>query len=153
MKKRLTVLALAAAMLLGWSANASAIDFKAKGTWQFGYGVNNRYLSLKNSKGGKNSNDNFNGRQRIRQQIDFIASESLSGSLWFEIGHANYGQNSAGMALGGDGTTVKVRNAYLDWVVPNTDLRFRMGLQNTWLPSAAGGLDQKRSDQLSGQLP
>ena len=139
MKKRLTVLALAAAMLLGWSAGASAVDFKVKGTWQFGYGVNNRYLSMKNSQGGKNSNDNFNGRQRIRQQIDFVASESLSGSFWFEIGHANYGQSSAGMALGGDGTTVKVRNVYLDWVVPNTDLRFRMGLQNTWLPSAAGG--------------
>ena len=139
MKRKLCVLALAAAMLLGWSAPSSAVDFKVKGTWQFGAGVNNRYLSMKDTQGRKHSADTFNARQRIREQIDFIASESLSGSIWFEIGHANYGQNSAGMALGGDGTTVKVRNAYLDWTVPNTDLKFRMGLQNIWLPSAAGG--------------
>lgn len=140
MKNTYTVLALIAALLLGCSEQAAAVDFAVKGAWQFGYGVNSRYLSVDNRlTGKKNYSDNFNARQRIRMQLDFNASANLGGSLWLELGHANYGQANHGMALGGDGTGIKVRNAYLDWTVPDTALKFRMGLQNTWLPSAAGG--------------
>ena len=37
--KKLTTLALAAAMVMGAATCASAIDFKAKGQWQFGFNV------------------------------------------------------------------------------------------------------------------
>lgn len=138
--KKYTVWALAATILLAYPGVASAVDFSAKGQWQFGFGVNNRYLSTENRLTGKKpATDTFNARQRIRMQLDFAASQDLSGSLWFEVGHSNYGQSSHGMALGADATNIKVRNAYLDWVVPDSALKFRMGLQNTWLPSAAGG--------------
>ena len=73
-------------------------------------------------------------------QLDAVASESLSGTLYFEIGNQHWGKNSQGGALGADGTDViKVKRAYLDWLVPNTDLKFRMGLQGVTLPNKAGG--------------
>lgn len=140
MKKNYMALVLSVVLVGCFAGVASAVDITAKGLWQFGFGVNNRYLSETNRLTGKKpATDTFNGRQRIRTQFDFTASENLGGTLWFEIGHVNYGQAAHGMSLGGDGTTVKVRNAYLDWRVPDMDLKVRMGLQNTWLPSAAGG--------------
>ena len=46
---------------------------------------------------------------RLRTQIDVIASESLKGVMFFEIGHQNWGKSAQGAALGTDGKEVKVR--------------------------------------------
>ena len=43
------------------------------------------------------------------------------------------------LLLGADGKVVKVKNAYIDWMVPNTDLKLRMGLQAVAMPNVAGG--------------
>ena len=67
---------------------------------------------------------------RLRTQIDVIASESLKGVMFFEIGHQNWGKAAEGAALGTDGKVVKVRYNYVDWVIPQTDAKVRMGLQN-----------------------
>ena len=50
-----------------------------------------------------------------------------------------WGNAESGGALGADGKEVKVKNAYIDWMVPNTDLKLRMGLQAVALPNVAGG--------------
>ncbi|MBQ9536746.1 MAG: outer membrane homotrimeric porin [Desulfovibrionaceae bacterium] len=140
MKKHATIIFLAASIIFGSSASASAIDFKAKGEWRVAFGLGNATLH-----GGKGApkDDLFGATQRLRLQLDAVASENLSGRVWFEIGYTDWGKNgnggSAGGALGADGVTVKVKNAYLDWIVPDTDLKFRMGLQNFTLPNAAGG--------------
>ena len=34
---------------------------------------------------------------------------------------------------------MELRNAYIDWTVPNTDLKFRMGIQGLSMPNVAGG--------------
>lgn len=140
--KKLTTLALAAAMVMGAATCASAIDFKAKGQWQFGFNVGDATMTNKSLVGNgvhhTDTNDVFGARQRVRLQLDAVASEALSGTVFFEIGHQRWGQGSSGAAMGADDTVVKVRQAYLDWVVPQTDLKIRMGIQNLSLPNAAG---------------
>lgn len=136
--KKLTTLALAAAMVMGAATCASAIDFKAKGQWQFGFNVGDSTMANKTGDHHTNTNDIFGARQRVRLQLDAVASEALSGTVFFEIGHQRWGQGESGAAMGADGTVVKVRQAYLDWVVPQTDLKIRMGIQNLSLPNAAG---------------
>ena len=141
--KKLMTLALAAGMLFGAATGASAIDFKAKGQWLFGFGLANTDLTSKENNAKSDKGDDFSAVQRIRMQLDAVASESLSGTLYFEIGNQFWGDNTHGTgggALGADGTNaIKVKRAYLDWLVPNTDLKFRMGLQGVTLPNKAGG--------------
>ena len=137
--KRILTLMLAAAMTLGATSGAQAIDFKASGEWLMGLAAGDS--SLVQKEGGKHTdtNDVFGAGQRIRLQLDAVASEALSGTVFFEIGDQLWGNGESGAAMGADGQVVKVKNAYLDWVVPNTDLQIRMGLQAIAMPDAAGG--------------
>lgn len=137
--KRIMTLVLAAGLVFGAATGASAVDFNAKGQWIFGFGANDARFMQKDEKGKKKSNDIFQAAQRLRLQIDAVASESLSGTVYFEIGDTRWGRAADGGALGADGTVVEVRRAYIDWAVPQTDLKFRMGLQGVTLPNVAGG--------------
>ena len=146
--KRICTLLLAASMLLGVATGASAIDFKAKGQWLMGFaGGENQLINKKRTGNGPkeklNSNDKFAAQQRVRLQLDAVASESLSGTVFFEIGNQVWGSNRAGVgggALGADGANaIKIKRAYIDWMVPQTDLKFRMGIQGVTLPNKAGG--------------
>lgn len=132
--KKLATLLLAAGLIFGASQpQASATDFKASGIWDFNFEWNNTSF-YKSDKG-----DTFNAKQRLRTQIEAIASESLKGVLFLEIGDQNWGRASQGASIGTDGTVIEVRYSYIDWVVPNTDLKVRMGLQPIALPSFVGG--------------
>ena len=132
--KRIMTLFLAAGLVLGAAGAGNAADVKAKGTWDFAFGWSNS--SLKESNDGK---DYFKALQRLRTQVDFIASESLKGVVFFEIGDQHWGKASNGASLGTDGTVVEVRYSYIDWVVPNTDLKVRMGLQPVAFPGYVAG--------------
>ncbi len=140
--KRICTLLLCAGMLLGAATGAKAIDFKAKGQWLMGFSVADTNLLHKYRNGnreGKYSDDKFHAAQRVRLQLDAVASESLSGTVFFEIGTTNWGQADSGGALGADQKIVKLKRAYIDWMAPNTDLKVRMGVQGILLPNAAGG--------------
>ena len=138
MKKILTLM-LAAGMLLGAASGAKAIDFKASGEWLGGFGLGDGSLIKDVDNKKHHHDDTFNAGQRVRLQLDAVASESLSGTVFFEIGDQMWGNAESGGALGADGKEVKVKNAYIDWMVPNTDLKLRMGLQAVALPNVAGG--------------
>ncbi len=131
--KKICTLLLTAGMLIGAASGASAIDFKAKGQWIFGFGAVDTMWQ------GADGSDTFKAQQRVRLQIDAVASESLSGTVFFEIGDTTWGHSGSGGALGTDGKIVEVKRAYIDWYVPNTELSFRMGLQGVAMPSVAGG--------------
>jgi len=148
--KKIATLLLAAGLVFGVATGASAIDFKAKGQWimSFDYGQNGQFTGGNGRTGYSTSQDEFEANQRVRLQLDAVASESLSGTVFFEIGTQRWGnasgQNgntngsygSGGGALGADGNSaIKVKNAYLDWLVPQTDLKVRMGIQGMALPS------------------
>ncbi len=134
--KRIVTLMLAAMLVLGSVAGASAADIKAKGVWDFSF----EWLDNPDFQGednnGKNE-DTFGAAQRLRTQIDIIASENLRGVVYFEIGKTVWGREDG--ALGADGKSVKVKRSYLDWTVPNTDLMVRMGIQGLALPGAVAG--------------
>ena len=138
MKKILTLM-LAAGMLLGAASGAKAIDFKASGEWLVGFGLGDGSLIKDVDNKKYHHDDTFNAGQRVRLQLDAVASESLSGTVFFEIGDQMWGTAESGGALGADGREVKVKNAYIDWMVPNTDLKLRMGLQAVAMPNVAGG--------------
>ena len=145
--KKIATLLLAAGLVFGAATGASAIDFKAKGQWlmSFDYGQNGGFTGG-NGRTGFNGNgsryageDEFEARQRVRLQLDAVASEALSGTVFFEIGDQTWGRSNQGGALGADGQVVEVKNAYIDWIVPQTDLKFRMGIQGMALPSFTTG--------------
>ena len=151
--KKLMTLALAAAMMLGATTGANAIDFKAKGQWimSFDYGMHGNFGDSKassNSGFGKNE-DEFEARQRVRLQLDAVASEALSGTVFFEIGDQVWGQDSTGGALGADKSVVELKRAYIDWMVPQTDLKVRMGIQGLALPAFTTNASQILDDDVA----
>ncbi len=134
--KRIVTLMLAAMLVLGSVAGASAADIKVKGQWDFSF----EWLDNPDFKGEDNDGageDTFGAKQRLRTQIDIIASENLRGVVYFEMGDTVWGRDDG--ALGADGKSVEVKRSYIDWTVPNTDLMVRMGIQGLALPGAVAG--------------
>ncbi|MEG6502192.1 MULTISPECIES: outer membrane homotrimeric porin [unclassified Desulfovibrio] len=151
--KRIATLFLAAGLLFSTITGASAIDFKAMGQWRMGFGVSEispikqyrKSDSASQTKGSKE--DIFQAAQRLRIQLDAVASEALSGTVYFEIGTMQWGKSKNGAALGADGSDqIKLKRAYLDWVVPQTEIGFRMGIQGVELPKVAGGSAVMKTD-------
>lgn len=133
--KKLITLAVAGCMVLGSLATASAVDVTVAGQfWQhFGYYSNNALV--KKSKTG-NSLDRTMARQRTRVQIGFVADENLSALLNLE---ANAQWGTGGGALDADKATFVIKRAHIDWTLPNTQVKTRMGIQGIAMPSATFG--------------
>ncbi len=136
--KRLLTLLFAAAMLIGAAGQAGAADVKLSGYWDFAFGFANTRLDR---EGHDAEDTGWKGRQRLRTQMDIIASESLQGVLMFEIGTIYWGQgDTVGQGSGGrldaDGVNIETRRAYLDWIIPETEIAIRMGIQGLHLPMA-----------------
>lgn len=142
MKKLFAFLAVGA-LSLGMAAQAPAIDFKIKGQWDMAFDVGDAKLLKSTRKAGvktkRNLQDKFAAAQRVRLQLDAVASETLSATVFFQIGMQTWGRSSQGAALGADGQVVKVRTAFIDWMLPETEIKTRMGLQYLALPNKAGG--------------
>ena len=103
--KKIATLLLAAGLVFGAATGASAIDFKAKGQWimSFDYGQNGAFVGKENGHtktGWNGKEDDFEARQRVRLQLDAVASESLSGTVYFEIGEATAGAPGRGRRIG-----------------------------------------------------
>ena len=140
MKKLLTLL-LAAGMVVSAANGASAVEMKVSGEWMASFTfADNMY----NAYGGKEhpaplegSDGSFKAAQRIRINFDMVASESLSGRVQLQVGQGQkfgsgknapdyYSWGSNGVA--GPGEEVTARLAYLDWIIPSTDVLVRMGI-------------------------
>lgn len=132
--KKLSLSLCMLALMTFSAASAGAIDFKVKGWWLFSaqYGQNGNFTN-KGHAGYDRMEDDFEARSRVRIQLDAVASENLSGQVYIEIGKFIWGKASnpqGGAALGADSTSmIKLKRAYLDWVVPETKLKVRMGIQ------------------------
>ena len=83
MKKVITLL-LAAGLVIGAASAANAVDIKAKGLWHNAMSFADRNFEK------HNGSDKMQNATRIRTQIDVIASESLKGVVYFEIGPQNF---------------------------------------------------------------
>ena len=144
--KKLVTLLLAAGLIMGSFSTAKAVDFKLSGWWWMAYDYayggnfmskdrNGKKLASSRQQGPHLAKDNFEAWNRLMFKLDAVASESLSGTLMFEIGDQMWGEAASGGALGADGTVVEVKNAYIDWIVPQTALKLRMGIQGIVMPS------------------
>ncbi|MDO5537625.1 MAG: outer membrane homotrimeric porin [Desulfovibrionaceae bacterium] len=157
--KKLGTIAAVGALAALFATPAQAIDFTAKGHWWMGFTAWQNNFTEKTRSGDEtrrtSSKDKFEALQRFRVQIEARASENLSGMLQFQIGNQRWGNAGTGGALGADGQVIKVRWAYMDWAVPEADLKVRMGMQPIALPNRAGGpavLDS-RSAAVVASLP
>lgn len=124
---------LACLSFLVYAGTSSAIEFKVKGWWLFSaqYGQHGNFASSGHA-GYDNMEDDFEARSRVRIQLDAVASENLSGQVYFEIGKFIWGKAAdpqGGAALGSDGKIVKLKRAFIDWAIPETKLHVRMGIQ------------------------
>ena len=140
MKRLLTVLVLAAGLLLT-ASEGRAVEFRARGVWisMLEYGDGGSFVKRGRDGGnvvgwGRWGEDEFEAKSRVRLQLDAVASESLSGSVYFEIGATPWGNARKGGALGADGAIVKIKHSYLDWAAPAARIRARMGIQRIFLP-------------------
>ena len=125
MKKLVTLLA-AAGMVVAASAPASAVDVKVD--------ARHRVSFMTGEKNFTGANQEF-VQQRLRLGLTMAASENLSGYVNFEIGKEAWGTTS-----GTNGNlSVKARQVYLDWTVPATAIKVRMGRHQFGLPGDAFG--------------
>lgn len=152
--KKLVTLILAAGLVVASSIPASAIEFKASGEWLMGFGAGTDNMVSKTRANGdvKRNNDTadkFNAAQRVRLQLEAVASENLSGTVLFELVESFWGNAESNGALGADGNNVGVLNAFIDWSVPDTELKVRMGIQPIELPNVAGGSSILGTDALA----
>ena len=89
--KKLMTLILAAGLFVAGTVPASAIEFKAQGEWLMGFGAGDASMINKarengaRSKSKYNNDDKFSAMQRVRLQLDAVASENLSGTVLFEL--------------------------------------------------------------------
>ena len=141
MKKLLTLL-LAAGMVVSAANGASAVEMKVSGSWltsfTFADNLFNNNALVDDAKG----DGSFNAAQRIRINFDMVASESLSGRVQLQVANENVGPQYytwGTSGVGGTGKTVTARLAYLDWMVPTTDVLVRMGRQEVTTPSYTFG--------------
>lgn len=131
MKKLITLL-LAAGMIFTASASASAVDVKMDGEYLFNFILGERVAT----------GDNFdNAGQRLRLGMAFTASESLSGYFQVQVGTAADSTTvyDWGSDTSGNSTKIGMRQAYVDWVIPQTAVKVRMGRQLVGLPEDAFG--------------
>ena len=143
--KKLAILLLAAGMMCCSTTESHAIDYKFKGQWimSFDLGADGGFNDAKYGYNGTSyESDNFKASQRLHLQMEAAASEMLSGTVFFSIGDgqnglsrsATWGKAAHGAALGSDGNSVLLKQAYIDWIVPDTALKLRMGIQGFTLP-------------------
>ncbi|WP_272700078.1 outer membrane homotrimeric porin [Desulfovibrio sp. Fe33] len=135
--KRLTLLAVALVMVLGMAVSASAapevsisgnllINAIWKGNWDFDKNAGEKATEI---------------RQRADLYFTVTANENLKGVLGFRSVKANWGQ--AGWELDGAGggktNTIDIRDAYIDFNWPGTDVNVKAGLYTVALPASVGG--------------
>ncbi len=142
--KRFVILILAAGLVFSAAGGASAVDVKVSGDWQVGFNfmdnMYNDYYAAEDHDG--HSDGTFRATQRIRINMDIAVSEALSGRVQLQAAQGessnNYytwGENS----VGGPGKSVTARLTYLDWLIPSTDVKVRMGRQAVAMPSYTFG--------------
>lgn len=117
--KKLATLLLAAGMFVAASAPASAVDVKMDGEYVFTF-MSGEYFG---------SGDNFDrAGQRLRLGMTFTASENLSGYMQLQAGIGADSTSNYNWGVSNNANTmVGVRQAYIDWMIPDTTVRVRMG--------------------------
>ncbi|MDE5681801.1 MAG: outer membrane homotrimeric porin [Mailhella sp.] len=130
--KKLTTLVLAAGLVVSaFAGSASAAEFKPvlQFAEEFTYG----------DAGTGDASENFDANTRIRFGFDYVASEDLSATILFQYGGYTWGTNNGFKFTRDPDADLRMRLAYIDWTIPSTDIKVRMGRQAVVAPSYAFG--------------
>ncbi len=130
--KRIITLALAAGLFMGASVAAEAAEINVSGLYRINM---NSYDNL-GLKVGDNSDLNVNQRAEFR--LDIVNSENLSAVFKVRVPNNSVWGDGAPFDMGGGDTDVTLKSAYIDWIIPTTDVAVRMGLQSIALPNIMG---------------
>ena len=130
--KKLTTLLLAAGLVFAASAPASAVDLKMDGQYLFNF--------ITGERAGTGQNFD-NAGQRLRLGMTLTANENLSGYFQVQVGTSKDKTSTYdwGADTTGNSAAVGMRQAYVDWVIPQTVVKVRMGRQLVGLPEDAFG--------------
>lgn len=134
--KRLITLAIMVAFILGTAGMAKAVQIQATGDWQ----MSGNYV--KNPTFNKDAKiDPFQAWQRLRTAFHLVANENLKAVFRFHVenkwGAAGHQSGpSAKIDTGSDGIGYDL--AYLDFMIPNTQINVKAGKQLLTLPNSIG---------------
>lgn len=155
MKKIAALLLSACVAASAWTAPAQAVEVKASGMMNILFeGTQNVQAGnqFRSYNDGGSHQKHFGAVQRLWITLDFIASENISARYQLEVGTFTWGgpasgevyaigsgnsNGALGGALGSRAPNLATRQAYLEWMIPNTDARVTFGLQPMALPSYA----------------
>ncbi|MBR3880314.1 MAG: outer membrane homotrimeric porin [Mailhella sp.] len=133
--KKLTTLLLAAGMVFAATAPASAIDVKFDGQFDFNFARGTNFYDKEFQEPTLEG-----ARQRLRLGMSFVASENLSGYFMMQAGTSEWGDVATGGAFNKEkGEVLSARQVYIDWVIPQTSIKVRMGKSHIGLPAGANG--------------
>lgn len=158
--KKLATLLLAAGLIFGAAHPSQGVEVKASGMFDFAFeytsglgGNNNGYYTFMNTKDARAIGSPYDQKhttavQRLMIGMQFIMSENLSAYWDGMFGYFTWGgpatgitypQNQNGGALGTRSANIITRQAYLDWMIPRTEVKIRMGYQFFFMPTFAAG--------------
>ena len=111
-------------MVLTVAGPASAVDVTTDGEYLFQY--------QSGSEGFRGRNTDY-AMQRLRLGLTFSASEELAGYFQLQVGEWHWGEED----YAGTNGRVSMRQAYVDWTLPGTEVKVRMGRHAFDLPAYA----------------
>ena len=129
--KKLATLFLAAGMVVASTAPANAVDVKIDGMYRHTFATGEVGFA----------GDNLESMMhRMRLGLTMAASENLSAYVQFQINHKNqYGDLQDKHGNTGKTNAITARQLFLDWTVPGTAAKVRMGRFALGLPAEAFG--------------
>ncbi len=130
--KRLIIAVVMAAFILGSAGTAKAVhdlymhavDYRVHANYIHNEGFNDD-LKI----------DELNFYQRFRSTFHWVANENVRAVLQMSFGETQQRWGTDGYRIGGVNRDVVFRQAYLDFLVPQTDVLVRAGWQYWTLPS------------------
>lgn len=147
--KKLVTLLLAAGLVFSAANSASAVEVKTSGTMDFAFDWTQNMDDgsfFQDIDDGGTEQKHFGAVQRFRLGLEFVMSENLSATYQAQVGTFTWGGPATGNSSEGNGgvlgsrsANIVTRLAYLDWMVPNTSVKVRMGQQSVALPSFTFG--------------
>jgi hypothetical protein len=156
MMKKLVTLFFAAGLVFSAAGGALAAEFKASGQFLFTFDAhdaiggggnqnnNNAFMSYQDTVHNRltpTHHKHGGAIERMRLGMTFTVSENLSAYYMLQVGSFTWGGPTTtagenyGGAIGSRAVNLSTRFAWIDWAIPNTKIRVRMGQQDFNLPA------------------
>ena len=129
--KRLITLAIMVAFILGGAGMVKAAEISISGG---DMRVHGNFVTNPNFESDFDD-DKFNLYQRFRTGFNFVANENLKGFVQIQYGDNRWGEQGFQQ---GAVNNVQFRQAYLDFMIPDTEVQVKAGHQWWVLPNTLG---------------